>query len=260
MTEISTFKPLLLFISHSSGDLDLAQTVVTLIEAAFRLPSRQVRCTSVPGYKLSVGADSDEQLRREVYDTKAFVALLTPNSIASTYVLFELGARWAAKKHFAPLLSRGLTIGQLRAPLSSLTMLDLHTREGVAQLVDDLASYLELPLEPMASFQRAIDAVVAEAGVLSSPLIVSRPAMMTDREEKILKAAISSRLTAYSVMRLLSIGKEKSEYYLQRLVDVGALERVSRTIWEILLLERLVADRYRLAQKGREYLIENGLL
>lgn len=260
MTQVSTFKPLLLFISHSSSDLGLARTIVNLVEAALKLPARQVRCTSVAGYKLSVGADSDEQLRREVYDSKAFVAVLTPNSMVSTYVLFELGARWAAQKQFAPLLARGLTIGQLRSPLVNLNALDLHTREGVIQLVEDLAGFLDLPLEPMASFNSAIDAVVTEASVLPSPATISRPTIMTEREDQILHAAVSVRLTARRVMNLLGIGKEMAEYFLQRLVDVGALERMNRWIWEILLLEEWVAYRYRLTQKGREYLFERGLL
>jgi len=141
----------------------LAQRLIELVEKSLKLPARQIRCTSVDGYRLPVGADTNEQLRREVFEARAFVGLITPASMGSPYVLFELGARWGAKKHLAPVLARGADAASLGGPLSGLNALRLDRRNQVIQLVEDLAEYLDVAEEPAASFQAAIDAVVTEA-------------------------------------------------------------------------------------------------
>src|SRR5207302_4060190 len=107
-----------------------------------------------------------------------FIGVLTPSSARSAYVLFELGARWGAKRHLAPVLGRGADAASLGGPLSGLNALNLADRNQVLQLVQDVAEYLELPLEPLASFQGAIDAVVVQAkSVAETPL--SDPARLT---------------------------------------------------------------------------------
>lgn len=93
------------FISHSSEDAGLAAQVVDLLRSALNLQAARVRCTSVDGYRLAAGADSDEQLRNEALDAIVFIGILSPLSMASAYVLFELGARWGAKKPIVPLLA-----------------------------------------------------------------------------------------------------------------------------------------------------------
>ena len=64
------------FISHSSQDMALAERVVDLLRSALNLRADGIRCTSVEGYRLPVGADSDEQLREELLGARAFVGIL----------------------------------------------------------------------------------------------------------------------------------------------------------------------------------------
>ncbi len=78
------------FISHSSQDCALAEQVVDLLRAALNLRSNAIRCTSVDGYRLAAGADSDAQIRAEVLGTKAFIGILSIAGLASAYVLFDL--------------------------------------------------------------------------------------------------------------------------------------------------------------------------
>jgi hypothetical protein len=187
---------LAIFVSHRSSDSLLAQRVVELFEKALKLPARQIRCTSVNGYRLPVGADTDEQLRGEVFEARAFIGLITPSSIASPYVLFELGARWGAKKHLAPVLARGADAASLGGLLAGLNALRLDERNQVVQLIEDVAEYLGMVLEPAASFQESVSRVVAEALSVAEPPTSSAESIQSS-------ASIRSNLTDEEVVGII---------------------------------------------------------
>lgn len=151
------------FISHQSADISLTRAIVQLLEKALKLPARRIRCTSLDGYRLPVGADTDTQLLREVFAARVFLGVITPSSVESQYVLFELGARWGAKTHLAPLLARGADYKKLTGPLAGLNALKLSDRNQVLQLIEDTAQHLEIDLEPLSSFQTAVDELVLQA-------------------------------------------------------------------------------------------------
>lgn len=250
-----------LFISHRAVDADVARTVVELFEKALKLNARRIRCTSIDGYRLPVGADTDEQLRREVFESRAFVGIITPASVMSPYVLFELGARWGAKKHLAPVLACGTDAASLGGPLAGLNALRLDQRSQVVQLVEDIAEYLEMPLEPASSYQIAIDNVVVEASKQRSVNTLVDGARhqepvardLEDIEVKILTVVAhdTSRRAPYEIAQHLKIPLEKFNFYLARMES------------EHLIRERksLYGDRWcEILQKGRELLVSRGLL
>ena len=102
-----------IFISHSSRDENLAEKLIALIRSALNISAEKIRCTSLNGFRLPAGTTTNERLRKEIHDSKAFIALITPNSLKSMYVLFELGARWGAEKPMVPLIACNMKIEDL---------------------------------------------------------------------------------------------------------------------------------------------------
>ena len=214
-----------LFVSHASSDATLAKALVEMFEKATKLSARQIRCTSVAGYRLPVGADTEEQLRREIFSCRVFIGVLTPNSVRSPYVLFELGARWGAKSHLAPVLGRGADASVLSGPLSGLNALNLSDRNQVLQVVQDVAEYLDLSLEPFASFQETVDAVVSAAQSIAEAPSQSRPQQsLDDPQMRVLLLFAEKALrypTAAQIAHHLDYSTQKVEYCLEVLERKG---------------------------------------
>jgi hypothetical protein len=159
-----------LFLSHSAADAELARLLVNMAEKALALPARSIRCSSVDGYRLPGGRDTDEMLRDEIAGAQAFVALLTPHSLDSTYVLFEVGARWGARKHFFPVIACGATAKMIEGPMAGLNILNAASPPQLYQLLEELRDVLGLSgLQPIAAFSGAVDGVSVAAAKVRSP-------------------------------------------------------------------------------------------
>jgi hypothetical protein len=150
------------FISHNSRDEKLASMLIGLIRSALNLSSEAIRCTSVEGFLLPAGMPIAEQLRKEVLESKAFIALLTPSSVESAYVLFELGARWGSGKPMIPLLANGEPGQLMKGPLSVISALRCDRTAQLQQFVQELARHLESNMERPAVYQKSIEAIVEE--------------------------------------------------------------------------------------------------
>jgi hypothetical protein len=145
-TPVSKQPAIRIFMSHSSADRELAAALIDLLRDALALPPEHIRCTSVDGYRLPSGANTNEQLRAEIHESETFIALLTAASITSTYVLFELGARWGVGRHWALLTARGLSGGDLREPLKTHNALDASSEAQIDQFLAELADRLGIKL------------------------------------------------------------------------------------------------------------------
>jgi hypothetical protein len=121
---------------------------------------QQIRCTSVDGYRLPAGADTDEQLREEALAARAFIGILSSFSLASAYVLFELGARWGTKRHLIPVLAPGTGPQTLRGPLTGLNALSCESAAQLHQLVSEVGETLGIEAESPAVYQDTIDAIL----------------------------------------------------------------------------------------------------
>jgi hypothetical protein len=151
------------FVSHSSNDKAIAEAFVQLVKAALNIPAKDIRCTSVEGYKLPAGADSNEQLRAEVFGCEVFVALLSPSSMKSMYVMFELGARWGTKRYLAPIQVGGLDPSALKAPLSGIHSINGASESDMHQLLEDIGRKLSMRVESPSAYGKALSSFVVAA-------------------------------------------------------------------------------------------------
>ena len=158
------------FISHSSADKAVAEDFVKLLRASLSMPAKDIRCTSVDGYRLPGGADASEQLRQEVFESDIFIALLSPISIQSIYVMFELGARWGAKKLFIPILVKGLTTSALKAPLSAIHAINGSEEGQLHSLLKQCSDSLSLDLEPTDAYLANLKSFVSSATAVPAPI------------------------------------------------------------------------------------------
>lgn len=148
------------FISHSSRDEELAKHLITLIRSALNLPSESIRCTSVDGFRVPAGVPTEERLRQEIHDSKVFIGLITPNSMESVYVLFELGARWGAQKALIPLGANGADSRLLKGPLSALNALNCDSPGQRHQFIEELSAHLSTRQDRPAAYEQCINEVV----------------------------------------------------------------------------------------------------
>jgi hypothetical protein len=148
-----------LFISHSSKNKAFAKEMTEFLSAALAIPHRRVRCTSVEGYKLSGGAATEHELRKEIQSARCFVGLITQESLQSQFVLFELGARWGSEEHFVPVLGCGINAEDLRPPLSNLNVLNSANKGDMEQLVHELATALKRSPPPRSIYERHLAAL-----------------------------------------------------------------------------------------------------
>jgi hypothetical protein len=163
---------LLVFISHSSKDAKLAEALIDFLRAGLGLSEQQIKCSSVDGYRLHIGANTDSSLREDVNAAAVVIGLITPNSLRSHYVTFELGARWGTGSYLAPVIA-GVTPSSVPAPLSQFNVLSAHNEAQLHQLLDDLSKHLSLTLHSAASYQRHLTNVKQIADSLPKPQVVN---------------------------------------------------------------------------------------
>lgn len=149
-----------LFISHSSKDSKFVQLLVELLRTALPLPASQVRCTSIDGYRLPGGANTDQQLRQEVHEADTFIGVISLHSINSLYVAFELGARWGAGRSLIPLIAPGTDLNILSGPLAGINALSAGNRSQIHQLISDLSTELGVSAESPAAYEHNIESIL----------------------------------------------------------------------------------------------------
>jgi hypothetical protein len=81
--------------------------------------------------------------------------------LSGTRICSQLGARWGAHLHLAPLLVSSADTALLRGPLAATNALSCDSPAQVHQLVADVASSLGARAGSPATYQKAVEALVS---------------------------------------------------------------------------------------------------
>jgi hypothetical protein len=140
----------LIFISHSSADHALAESLARHFEASE--PDVKTFVASRPG---DIRADTEwlPSVQKGLRDADAYVVLLTVNSVLRPWVSFEVGAAWFSNRTCVLVRAGGLPPGDIPLPLSAKQVYALDVAD------DTRAVFRALGLQTT-----AIDELVAEAG------------------------------------------------------------------------------------------------
>lgn len=247
-----------LFISHSSKDSKFVQLLVELLRTALPLPASQVRCTSIDGYRLPGGANTDQQIKQEVHAADTFIGVISLHSIKSLYVVFELGARWGAGRSLIPLIAPGTDSNILSGPLSGINALNAGNRSQILQLISDISTELDVSAESPATYERNIELILkikTESPENNSSMQeVTDIDQLSEKEIQILKL-VSERgdymLQLNHIANGISEKPTKTEYYIDRLLERELLHDA---------LSMTEPTTYKLTTKGRAFLVENGFI
>lgn len=128
-----------IFVSHANQDAAVAKALVHMIEGALVVPDGVIRCTSVDGYRLSPGDHGSETLRSDIEGCDVLVGVLTEQSLASGYVIMELGAAWGQRKMTCPLLAPTIKFERIPGPLRERHAIQWDKRADLALLMDAIA-------------------------------------------------------------------------------------------------------------------------
>jgi len=245
-----------IFVSHAHADSDLAEAIIDLITKALNIPHEEIRCTSVDGYRLPAGASISSQLRQEVVDADLAVSILTPTSLASSYVLFELGARWGANKAMIPLISKGLTARRVPVPISELNLVEIKDPAQAFHLLESVSKLLGLIIARPSILQSAIAKVTqfSDQEVPPQLSIVQSP---TAAIANLSKAEIELRksiLAAFSTDEQLSVVEIASftgatsgfiRFYMDEMVGEGLAQGLGTNI--------VGNESYKITHEGRRF-------
>ena len=145
-----------IFISHSSKDVELVKRLINLIRKVFNLRANSIRCTSVDGYKLKIGADSNTILRKEVKDSKVFIGVITRNALNSIYTIFEFGARWGSELPFFPIICDGKGTSLLKSPLKEINAANANDTSSIHQFLEELKDLIGENMENTSSYNEDV--------------------------------------------------------------------------------------------------------
>lgn len=235
-------------ISHSSKDKQLAEAIINLLIKGLSLSPREIRCTSIDGYRLPCGVKTDEQLRREVCSCEVLLGVISLYALDSLYVLFELGARWGAGGHLLPLLAPGVSPEILKGPLSAFNALSCNNASQLHQLIEDLSKCLGISANSPAVYQKDID-------IVSS--IASSPREYQDSNLLLLQGNVENHLED-APQDNIKLSNEAQQLLLNAAKKNGTIHDMS----EILTRGRSVEDVRKASEfkDNLEQLVTNGLI
>ena len=145
-------------------DSGLAESVAELLRESLHLEHKEIRCTSVDGYRLRGGDSPNAELPEEVRDAELLVCVITPAALKSEWVELEARVRREVNRRLIPVVGAGARTRDLSALVGDLNALDLSNESQVLQLVLDAGQELLIKPRSPPTYVKKVHAVVELAG------------------------------------------------------------------------------------------------
>lgn len=101
-------KPPMVFISHSSKDIEFVEALVTLLES-IGFNNKTLFCSSIPDYWIGLSKDIFASLRQLFTDHELFVIFIqSPRYYESPISLNEMGAAWVLQTDYCSILTKDM--------------------------------------------------------------------------------------------------------------------------------------------------------
>lgn len=255
-----------IFISHISEEKEVALVLKEWIESTFTgqfdvFVSNDDDC-------INIGDKWLDKISKALDSSKILIAICSEASMPRPWINFEIGCAYQKKIYIMPVCHTGITKGTLPSPISEFQGIDLDSKEQLERFFKSIAKHLEVSKMPRISYQEMLDEINKALGkvvVKEIPKIEDAEIELSNKfnsleeiEINILKAILeienNSKIRRISIVDISSeikINETKASYYVKDLVSKKLLSAS---------YNMNLPTGYKLAQKGKGYLIENGYL
>ncbi len=108
----------LLFISHSSKDIEFVEPFVELLQS-IGFNKTNMFCSSIAGFGISEGNDIYETLKEKFQENNIYVVfILSDNYYNSPACLNEMGAAWVLQTDYSSVLSPGFNVPSIKGAIN----------------------------------------------------------------------------------------------------------------------------------------------
>ncbi len=197
-----------------------------------------------------------ENLEKALSSAKVLIVLCSPYSVTRPWVNFEIGSAWIKHIPIIPICHSGLELDQLPVPLSSFHGLDINSKKFLRTLIDSLAKKARIKQKLRIYPGQTRKKIEGALRKIKGNIWGNKKTVDTsyDNFGGILKKIATSDDEDCTCKRLahsLKVGANDLDVYLRHLVDRKFIKK--KLGWK--------SDcQYSTTKRGREYLVQRGLL
>ena len=163
----------MVFISHSSKDIDFVEALVTLLES-IGFNNKTLFCSSIPEYWIGLSKDIFASLRQLFTDHKLFVIFIqSPRYYESPVSLNEMGAAWVLQTDYCSILTKDMQKEEMRGVFDDHTIflkVDAPQVEArMNELKNTLTNFFVLPVMTDTTWERKRNTFLKAVNAIEYP-------------------------------------------------------------------------------------------
>lgn len=152
-------KQLKLFISHSSKDEEVVESLIDLIEIIGVNPDN-IFCSSIDGYGVPLGEDFLERIRTELDGNTLVLFALSENFYQSPICLCEMGATWVKTNKHIPILIPPFSFADIKGVIPLTQGFEINNNSKLNLFKEEIEKTFNLPLIDNKIWERKRNKVV----------------------------------------------------------------------------------------------------